>query len=66
MFATEHFLLTFLAYMFKLVTENEKIIKKCGSMLNAVDQLVMAVFPFFGRFCWQTVIHLRKKDPLFF
>ena len=59
------FLLTFLAYMFKLVTENEKIIKKCSSILNAVDQLVMAVFPFFGRFCWQTVIHLRKKDRLF-
>lgn len=47
-------------YWKKIIVEGEKY-KKIYTLLKKVDDFVLKLFPFLGRFCWNTVIVLENN-----
>lgn len=58
------FLLSLASLVFKSVVKNEKLYDIFFSNLNRFDSFIVKHFPFFGRYCWTTVITLEKKQIL--
>lgn len=55
------FFFSLVSYVFRTLVRNEKMFKLSNRILSEFDRVLIAVLPFLGKYCWQTVIKLENN-----